>query len=48
MMTVADEGVISNYGMPERILFVEALDKTSLGKPDKKVLRVKYAEAGAA
>ncbi|WP_292999426.1 fatty acid--CoA ligase [Nevskia sp.] len=48
MMTFADKGVISKYGVPERVLFVEALDKTSVGKLDKKVLRVKYAEAGAA
>ena len=48
MMTFADKGLISKYGVPERVLFVEALDKTSVGKLDKKVLRVKYAEAGAA
>lgn len=48
MMSFADKGVISKYGVPERVLFVEALDKTSVGKLDKKVLRVKYAEAGAA
>ena len=44
MMSFADKGVISKYGVPERVLFVEALDKTSVGKLDKKVLRVKYAE----
>ncbi len=48
MMTFADKGVISKYGVPERVLFVDALDKTSVGKLDKKVLRVKYAEAGSA
>jgi fatty-acyl-CoA synthase len=31
------------YGVPERIVFVEALPKTSVGKLDKKVLRERYA-----
>ncbi len=48
MMTFADKGVISKYGVPERVLFVEALDKTSVGKLDKKVLRVKFADVGSA
>lgn len=38
----ADQGVISRYGVPDRVLFVESLDKTSVGKVDKKVLRRKY------
>jgi fatty-acyl-CoA synthase len=40
----AARGVISRYGVPERIVFVEALPKTSVGKLDKKVLRQKYSE----
>ncbi|MBL6750445.1 MAG: fatty acid--CoA ligase [Nevskia sp.] len=40
----ADKGVISRYGVPDRIRIVEALDKTSVGKLDKKRLRLKYAE----
>ena len=40
----AAKGVISRYGVPERIVFVEALPKTSVGKLDKKVLREKYPE----
>jgi fatty-acyl-CoA synthase len=30
--------------VPERIVFVEALPKTSVGKLDKKVLRERYAQ----
>jgi fatty-acyl-CoA synthase len=40
----AARGMISRYGVPERILFVEALPKTSVGKLDKKVLRQLYPE----
>lgn len=39
----ADEGLISRYAVPERVLFVDALEKTSVGKLDKKVLRARYA-----
>ena len=38
----ADAGLISKYGIPDKILFVEALPKTSVGKFDKKELREKY------
>jgi acyl-CoA synthetase (AMP-forming)/AMP-acid ligase II len=41
---LAAEGVISRYGVPERIVFVDALPKTSVGKLDKKVLRQRYPE----
>jgi fatty-acyl-CoA synthase len=41
----ADRGVISKYGIPHKILFVEQLPKTSVGKIDKKVLRQKYDAA---
>jgi acyl-CoA synthetase (AMP-forming)/AMP-acid ligase II len=37
-------GVISRYGVPDRIVFVEVLPKTSVGKLDKKVLREQYPE----
>jgi len=40
----AARGVISKYGVPDRIVFVEVLPKTSVGKLDKKVLREKYPE----
>jgi fatty-acyl-CoA synthase len=39
----AVKGVISKYGVPERIVFVDVLPKTSVGKIDKKVLRQRYA-----
>jgi fatty-acyl-CoA synthase len=42
----ASRGVISAYAVPERVLFVETLDKTSVGKVDKKVLRQKFQPAG--
>jgi len=38
----AAAGTLSKAAIPERILFVEALDKTSVGKLDKKTLRQKY------
>jgi fatty-acyl-CoA synthase len=40
----ADTGVISKFGIPDRILFVKTLAKTSVGKVDKKALREKYAK----
>jgi fatty-acyl-CoA synthase len=39
-----DKGVISRFAIPDRIKFVDAIDKTSVGKIDKKVLRVKYGD----
>jgi fatty-acyl-CoA synthase len=41
----ADKGVISKYGIPHKILFVEQLPKTSVGKIDKKALREKYGNS---
>jgi fatty-acyl-CoA synthase len=40
----ADKGMISRFAIPDRILFVDALDKTSVGKIDKKALRAKYGD----
>ena len=40
----ADTGVISKFGIPDRILFVKALAKTSVGKFDKKALRATYGK----
>ena len=37
-----DSGEISKWAMPDRIEFVEAIAKTSVGKIDKKVLREQY------
>jgi len=39
----ADRGVISKYAVPDQILFVDAIDKTSVGKLDKVVLRQRFA-----
>ncbi len=40
----ADKGVISRFAIPDRIMFVDALEKTSVGKIDKKALRAKYGD----
>jgi len=39
----ADKGIVSKWAVPRRVQTLEALDKTSVGKLDKKVLRQKYA-----
>ncbi|MBV8277141.1 MAG: long-chain fatty acid--CoA ligase [Verrucomicrobia bacterium] len=38
-----EKGIITSYSIPDRIVFVEALPKTSVGKLDKKLLRERYA-----
>jgi fatty-acyl-CoA synthase len=38
----ADKGVISKYGIPEKILFIDSIPKTSVGKINKKELRERY------
>lgn len=38
----ADKGIISSWAVPDRVQFVEAIEKTSVGKIDKKLLRTKY------
>ena len=40
----ADAGVISKFGIPDKILFVRALPKTSVGKFNKKELREEYGK----
>ena len=40
----ADRGVISKYGIPEKILFVDSFPKTSVGKINKKELREQYGD----
>jgi fatty-acyl-CoA synthase len=42
--TYADRGVISKYGVPQNIAFVDALIKTSVGKLNKNALREAYPE----
>ena len=39
-----EKGIITSYSVPDRIVFVEALPKTSVGKLDKKVMRERYAK----
>ncbi|EGO94238.1 MULTISPECIES: fatty acid--CoA ligase [unclassified Acidiphilium] len=43
----ADAGAISRYAVPDRVHLVETLDKTSVGKLDKKAMRAR-ATGGAA
>jgi fatty-acyl-CoA synthase len=40
----ADKGVISKFGIPEKILFIASLPKTSVGKINKKELRERYGD----
>ena len=39
----ADSGRINRWAVPDRIVLVDALEKTSVGKIDKKRLRIRYA-----
>jgi len=39
----ADKGVVSKWAVPSRVRTLTALDKTSVGKLDKKLMRQKYA-----
>jgi fatty-acyl-CoA synthase len=45
VMTYSDKGAISKFAVPQKILFVDALAKTSVGKFDKKKLRAQYGDA---
>ena len=38
-------GAISKYAVPERVLFVDAIEKTSVGKINKRLLRERYQVA---
>jgi len=40
----ADKGVISKYGIPEKVIFIASLPKTSVGKINKKELRERYGD----
>jgi fatty-acyl-CoA synthase len=44
----AGSGTISRYAVPDRVYFVEAIPKTSVGKLDKKVIRANLIEQAAA
>jgi fatty-acyl-CoA synthase len=43
LQAFAARGVMPKYGIPEKIEFVDRLEKTSVGKIDKKILRQTYA-----
>jgi fatty-acyl-CoA synthase len=45
VMAAADKGVVSKFAVPQKILFVDALARTSVGKFDKKALRLQYGDA---
>jgi acyl-CoA synthetase (AMP-forming)/AMP-acid ligase II len=40
----AEKGVISKYGIPEKILFIDSIPKTSVGKINKQELRKRYGD----
>jgi acyl-CoA synthetase (AMP-forming)/AMP-acid ligase II len=42
LLAFVTAGTLSKTAIPERIVFVDAIDKTSVGKIDKKLLRQKY------
>lgn len=44
LSAAAAAGVIPRYGVPEQIKLVDELEKTSVGKLDKKALRARYVE----
>jgi fatty-acyl-CoA synthase len=37
-----DVGALPKYAVPERVTFIEALEKTSVGKINKRLLRDRY------
>ena len=44
ILSYSEKGVISKFAVPQKILFVETLAKTSVGKFDKKALRAQYGD----
>jgi fatty-acyl-CoA synthase len=44
LLDFAAKGIISRYGVPDRIVMVDSLPKTSVGKLDKKALRNTYGK----
>jgi fatty-acyl-CoA synthase len=44
VLDYATRGVISKYGVPDRVKFVDALPRTSVGKLDKKKMRADMAD----
>ena len=48
MAEFAERGVISKFAVPQRVHFVDAIPKTSVGKLDKKAIRASLAGSKAA
>ncbi len=46
LKALADAGVMTKFGIPDTIQFVEALPRTSVGKVDKKQLKATYGNHG--
>ena len=42
-----DSGAISRYALPDELIVVEELPRTSVGKIDKKALRARLAQRDA-
>lgn len=42
--TAASEGHVPRYAVPDRVTFVEVLDRTSVGKINKRALRERYCQ----
>src|ERR1700733_8047298 len=45
VLSYGEKGEISKFAVPQKILFVESLAKTSVGKFDKKALRAQYGDS---
>ena len=45
VLSYSEKGMISKFAVPQKILFVDALAKTGVGKFDKKSLRAQYADS---
>jgi fatty-acyl-CoA synthase len=45
VLSYSKKGEITKFAVPQKILFVEALAKTSVGKFDKKALRARYGDS---
>lgn len=45
LLAFVEAGAIPKYAVPERVLIVDALEKTSVGKLDKKALRARYLDS---
>jgi len=44
VMARVEQGVISKFAVPDQVVFVETIARTSVGKLDKKVLRARFSQ----